>query len=323
MIKFSIIVPCYNSFNKMENCLKMLERQTYKDFEVIIVDDCSKDNSYELLNEYKNNSKMNIKLYKNEKNSGAGYTRNIGIKKSKGEFLLFIDSDDYVSDDILDVANSYLKSENIDCFVFDYFKCSNKGSVTIDMIPDGSNGYVDRNDAFKFIRGCTCGKIYRSDIVKKNNIYFSNSIRNEDMPFTKVAISFCNTIFYYKEKPLYYYVMNNESLMHNKSLLNEENALQAYKLVSEKCNDEVKDYLEIVFIKECLYSMLSTMITKKYNSSVIKKKLSVISSDYPNWYENDEMKKLGKVVNIILFLYKKSLLLPIRFIFFLKGVLYD
>lgn len=323
MIKYSIVIPCYNSFNKMENCLNMLERQKYKNFEVIIVDDCSKDNSYEMLNKYKNSSSMEIKLYKNEKNSGAGYTRNVGIKKSTGKFLLFIDSDDYVSEDILEIANSYLVKENIDCFVFDYFKCANKKNVKIDMIPYESHGFVDRNNAFKFIRGCTCGKIYRSDIVKKNNISFSNSIRNEDMPFTKVAISFCNKVFYYKEKPLYYYVMNDESLMHNNSLLDEENAFQAYKLVREKCNDAVKDYLEIVFIKECLYSMLSTMITKKYRTTIIKKKLSTISSDYPRWYKNTEIKKLGKVVNIILFLYKKSLLLPIRFIFFLKGVIYD
>ena len=323
MKKFSIIIPCYNSYKKMEKCLEMLEKQTFNDFELIIVDDCSKDDSFKLLNEYKEKSNMCIKLLKNNENRGAGYTRNVGIQNSSGEYLLFIDSDDFISSDTLEIAFLNLNNNKVDCFVFDYLKCGKNKQKIVDMIPNEQHGFVDRDIVFKYIKGCTCGKIYKRNIIIDNNILFSDSIRNEDMPFTKVAVSFCESIYYYKKKPLYFYVMNNESLMHNKALLNENYALQSFNIVKNKCNKELKEQLEIVFIKECLYSMLSSMIAKKYKKRIIEEKLQEISSTYSNWFKNSELYKLGKVVNIILLMYRKSFFIPIRFIFFLKGVLYD
>ena len=143
------------------------------------------------------------------------------------------------------------------------------------------------------------------------------------MPFTKVAISYCKNIYYYKDSPLYYYVMNENSLMHNKSLLNEKYALDSYNIVKNKCCENLKSGLEIIFIKECLYSMLSTLIQKKESKSEINKTLNLVTRDYPNWYLNKDKKKLGLIINFILFCYKKSIFFPVKILFIIRGVVYD
>ena len=322
-IEISIIIPCYNSFNKMEKCLNSLENQTYKNFEVIIIDDFSIDNSYEKMKIYKNNSNLNIKILRNEYNIGAGETRNKGIKNAVGNYIFFIDADDYISNDTLEKV-SYIINNNsneIDCIVFDYYKVKNNHFSRINMIENQKQGFMDTNIAFSNIKGCTCGKIYLKKIIVENNILFLNLKRNEDMPFTKIAISFCDNIFYYKEKPLYYYVMNETSLMHDKKLLNENNAIIAFETVKEKSNPKMKKNIENIFVKECLYSVLVSLLAKKKRKKYICIKIQQLVCNYPNWYKN--IRNLNINTKIILFFYKINFFLPLRIIMILKEFIYD
>lgn len=96
MPKISIIVPVYNAREHLSTCLDSLVSQTLKDIEIIIIDDCSTDNSYSLIKEYANKY-PNIRAYHNERNLGQGATRNIGLKLSRGEYIGFVDSDDYIN----------------------------------------------------------------------------------------------------------------------------------------------------------------------------------------------------------------------------------
>ena len=93
MPKYSIITPEYNSFNLMERYFDSLENQTFMDFEIVIVDDCSTDDSYEKLQEYARKSPLSITLKQSEKNFGPGNTRNIGLDNATGEWVTFIDID--------------------------------------------------------------------------------------------------------------------------------------------------------------------------------------------------------------------------------------
>lgn len=322
--KYSIIIPCYNSFEKMTRCLRCLEEQTCKNFEVIIIDDCSTDNTFSNLANYIQKSNLAFKLIKNDNNLGAGYSRNIGIEKSNGEYLLFLDSDDYIATDTIEIFENILNNDNsIDCILFDYIKYKNNVEQIFSILPNQNYEYIKTDISFKFVRGCTCGKVYKREIIIKNDIRFSSAVRNEDMPFTKVAISYCNRIYYYRTKPLYYYVMNASSLMHNKKLLDENNAYNSFKIVEKCANKKYNSSLEIVFIKECLYSMLQTMILKGISKKNIKKELSSISKKYTNWYNNKDIKHLDTGKRIVLFFYKKSMFFPIKLIFFIKEKIYD
>lgn len=95
MSKVSVIIPCYNAAAYIDRCFKALENQTYKDFDVIVVDDCSTDNSIEIIEKYRATSKLTITIMKNDINSGPAASRNKGIRKSTAEYITFCDSDDW------------------------------------------------------------------------------------------------------------------------------------------------------------------------------------------------------------------------------------
>ena len=91
----SIVVPVYNSEKTIERCLKSILQNTYKNIEIIIVDDFSSDNSY-LICKKLSHQFHNIKIYQNDKNKGVSYTRNIGLSHCRGVYVLFVDSDDWI-----------------------------------------------------------------------------------------------------------------------------------------------------------------------------------------------------------------------------------
>ena len=99
MVKYSFIVPVYNTKKYLKKCLDSLIKQTFKDFEIIIVNDGSTDNSMEIIEKYKNKY-SNIKVIE-QQNQGLSLARNNGVKKTSGEYILFIDSDDYIEKDLL------------------------------------------------------------------------------------------------------------------------------------------------------------------------------------------------------------------------------
>lgn len=98
-MKISVIIPAYNSSKFIKRVVTSVLLQTYENFELVIVDDCSTDNTVELVESFTDNR---IKIVKHQENTGAGVARQSGLKEATGEFIMFIDSDDYVKDDFLE-----------------------------------------------------------------------------------------------------------------------------------------------------------------------------------------------------------------------------
>ena len=115
----SVIIPVYNNENYFERCIKSVIEQTYNNIEIIIINDYSIDNVESIILKYKELDKR-IKYYKNTKNEGVGYTRNLGISKSQGKYLYFLDSDDYIEKNCLEVLHSNINEDNS-------FSCMLKG----------------------------------------------------------------------------------------------------------------------------------------------------------------------------------------------------
>lgn len=113
MIKVSVIIPVYNVEEYLKECLDSVINQTLKEIEIICIDDCSTDSSYSILEEYAKKDSR-IVLIKNKENMGVGYNRNIGIKEAKGEYIGFIDSDDYISEDYYENLYNTAKKYNSD-----------------------------------------------------------------------------------------------------------------------------------------------------------------------------------------------------------------
>ena len=155
----TVIIPCYNVERYLDKCLESVLNQTYKNLEIILIDDCSTDNTWKLINKYKKNYN-NIIGIKNEKNSGAGYSRNKAIKLSSYDHISFIDSDDYIEKNFYESMMKQMKKEKSDVVVCDIFvRYENVSGV------DNRNvACLKPNDKYSFINNglaaSPCNKIF-------------------------------------------------------------------------------------------------------------------------------------------------------------------
>ena len=285
MFMFSVIIPCFNSFQLMKNCLKSLELQTFRDFEVIIVDDGSTDGTYEWLLDYCSTSQLETKLFRTKSNSGPGYARNVGLESAAGDYVIFLDADDHYSENCLERLKEIVVEYDADCVIFDYFIQKDRTTIKRSSIPNASTGIISRSHALVFTNGGTACKTYRRELLLSYKVRFAHLRWNEDMPFTKCAISVCPRIYYLRES-LYYYVMHGDSLMHNVSLMDEENAEKAFELIERRLKDAFPEEIEALFVREYLFSTTMILSRKRVPISKLRAHIRGATKRYPNWRKN-------------------------------------
>ena len=117
MSKISVIVPAYNSGEKIRECLDSIINQTHRDLEIILVDDCSSDDTFQIMQEYADRDSR-IHIMRNKINCGAGFSRNRGLDIATGEYVTFVDSDDFLDLDTYEKANAAIEKENPDIVRF-------------------------------------------------------------------------------------------------------------------------------------------------------------------------------------------------------------
>ena len=303
MPKFSIVIPCYNSFKFMDKCLETLENQTFTDFEVILIDDFSTDDTFENLDKYVKTSKLNIKLLKNVQNLGPGKTRNIGIENSEGTYITFIDADDYIEKDTLEILNNIIEKEKVDCVIYDYYYKTTNNKVEQKTLLKGNSGIVEKKDALIYTTGSTWCKVYLLEKIKENKIEFPDLKRNEDMVFNKLAISVCDKI-YYCDKNLYNYINTEGSLVNTPKFLDENNQIIGFEIIEKRLKDKYQNELEAIFLKEFLYAVIMNMIILKRDKKNILKKIKDAEIKYPNIYKNESIKYLKTYQKICLIFIK-------------------
>ena len=313
----SIIIPVFNSINYIERCLECLENQTSKQFETIFIDDCSTDNSYEELSKKLKNVKYNYQLLKNEKNMGPGFTRNKGVEASKGDYLLFVDSDDFISNDCIEKLINLIEKKDYDCIVFDYYKIFEDGKLKKYNTMHSNIDKIDNKILLALSSGSTCCKLYKKKIIKDNNIYFPDLIRSEDLVFNKIAISKCKNVFYLKE-PLYYYYQRGNSIMHDTNTLNPQNNINAFNYI-EECLPHSEE-LEMIFIREYLYLVVQIYILKGYKNKQIKEFIDNCNAMYPKWKDNKYISNQNIILRICLLLIQFKGIYLLKMLFLMKKI---
>ena len=277
MIGLSVVIPCYNSRGTILRCLKSIENSSI-DVEVIVIEDCSEEDSENIVLEYASHSKLDVKYYKNDKNLGAGLTRNRGIEAASREYITFLDSDDEFADDYFLLLEPLLMI-GYDAIIYDAVRVFSDSTSLCKMFFSNyiREGVIDAKDALVFVKGGTCGKVYKTSIIKDNNVEFASIPRNEDTVFSKTALSYVNNV-YYLEKDLYKYNDNEGSLMNTKDLLDPNNAYTAYDLIASKLKDRgLSKELNNIYLIEVIYSTtcsyikigLSNKDVKEHYQSVI------------------------------------------------------
>lgn len=206
----SIITPLYNSEKYIGRTIQSVLNQTYKNWEMIIIDDCSTDNSFSLV-EQLTKKESRIKLYKNDKNSGAGVTRNNGISKANGKYIAFLDSDDQWLPEKLDVQVNFMEENKID-FSFTNYQQVDENGNSLKVI----NNNIKKVDYYDMLKsnwiGCltvmynteSLGKTYMHSIRKRQDYTLWLKLLQK----TKYA--------YCVPKVLAIYTVRNESVSSNK-----------------------------------------------------------------------------------------------------------
>lgn len=184
MKKVSIIIPVYNSEKYISKCLDSVLNQTYKNIEIIVINDGSKDNSINILKEYEKKYKRIVLIDK--QNEGVSKTRNLGINKATGDFIMFVDNDDYIDKDyIFNYMNNY-KDEDI---IIGSYKRTNTEDKILFKYDLNIN-----SDWSKYVVLAPWAKLYKRDFLIKNKIEFFSYGIGEDVYFNLLCYSKTNNI---------------------------------------------------------------------------------------------------------------------------------
>lgn len=231
MIKVSVIIPCYNAKNYISKCLDIILKDKLKEKEIIVINDGSKDNTLEILNEYK--KKYQEITIINQKNSGQAVARNKGLEKAKGEYITFIDIDDYISKDMLYKMYNHAKNNKSDYVYCDYYEHYENEDKII-----RNHHTEDIKKDVILANFAPWGKLISKDLIVKKDFKFCEGKIFEDIAVIPFLAASSKNPTYLKE-PLYFYnLTNNDSTTRKKKY--------------------DKRFEDIIYISDYLYKLITS-----------------------------------------------------------------
>ncbi len=217
MPKISVIIPVYNTEKYLEKCLDSIINQTYQNFEIVIINDGSIDNSQNIIDKYLDKYQNKIKCI-NKENGGLSSARNYGIEVARGDYIIFVDSDDYIKKDLFEQLLPYIQKD-IDLVKYKLIKVS-EGYKELERVDGPSFDEVTGEEGFNklvfndVLLEPACLYLYKRDIFIKNNLRFLENTYHEDFGLVPIILLYTNSIvsinFYG-----YYYLQANNSITRN------------------------------------------------------------------------------------------------------------
>lgn len=291
MPEVSVIVPVYNVEKYLEKCLNSLVNQTLENIEIIIVNDGTKDNSEEIIKKFIEKYPQKI-VYLKKENGGLSDARNYGIPYAKGEYIAFLDSDDYVEKDMYKEMYELAKKENSDMVECDFlWEYSNKTREDIGQVYNGKKEMIEK------VRVVAWNKLIRRSIFEKTQIQFPKGLRYEDVEFTYKLIPHLNKVSFLK-KTYIHYIQRENSISNLQNERTKEiftvldNVIAYYK--ENNFYDEYKDELEYVYTRYLLCSSLLRMVKiedKNTRKNMLKITWKNLNTKFPDWKNNKILKK--------------------------------
>ncbi len=287
--KISVIIPVYNSSKYIERCLHTLAKQDFKaPFEIIFIDDASTDNSISLIKKAK---LKDVKIYALSKNSGPSIARNIGIKKAKGKYLYFLDSDDTIEINALSKLYKSANENNYDIVFADKKRVENKKDQRKKIFIYSKTHRFFKRDILLELKkrfynplymggliGCT-GRLFKRSIIVNQKLFFNKNLRiREDEIFSWRVYAFAKKVKYIKRK-LYTYYINpkiktaiSQGLKNNLSISKYKIACKEVRKTFKKFNLKTKE-IEILYNQAFIYSIINSLVS--ISRSILLKKISI------------------------------------------------
>lgn len=284
MPKISVIVPVYQAENYLRKCVESILNQSFADFELILVDDGSPDKSPIMCDEYRQQDSRVRVIH--QENGGVSAARNTGIYNAAGDYLVFIDSDDYVSSFYLEELYKGC-TKGADIAICGYYavaspKCTLTTCIAYSL-PHGYSGTV--KEIFKHIIGSQLlyspwNKLFKTKVLRDNHIVFDKTMNlGEDLCFNIAYLYFCERC-YICNLPLYFYVKQNSTLSKNVSINYFDVQKRIYKTIKEFIKKKDINYDLDDRIERMLNDIVGTLVNSHLqNKEMINQKLQEILED--------------------------------------------
>ena len=280
-MKVSVIVPVYNVEKYIEKCLISIKNQTLKDFECLIINDGTKDKSVEIAKKVIADDNR-FKII-NKENGGLSDTKNVGINKANGEYLCFIDSDDYIDETLLEKTYNMAKKYDSDITCFDlYYVWDDRIEISKASYKEILKYQEDKN--LLFINNSSNNKLYKTSFMKDK--MFIKGMWYEDLAVTPIWMAKANNVSYVNE-PLYYYIQREGSISHSA----DPRVFDIYKAIDNVQSNLKLSSKEIkkLYYNNCL--IMTTLRIKDYEDKKIrleyyKKNIELLSVRFSSWYRN-------------------------------------
>ncbi len=295
MKKVSVIVPCYQGEDYISKCIDSLLKQSLEEIEIVLVNDGSRDKTLKIMRDYEKKYPDKIMVVDLKKNTGLGNARNVGVQKANGEYVGFVDSDDYVDKEMFEEMYKKGKEENseiVECDVLWEYPDHVRNDVGCE--------YTSTKHMLKEIRVMACNKIYKKEFLTKVRPKFAVGLRYEDILFTYQYVPFVKNISYIRI-PYYHYIQRQTSLANHQTKQVGDiypvwnKVLDFYK--EKKLDKTYKTELEYLYTRYILgssFKRASKIKDKKDRHMVLEEGWYLLNKNFPNWKQNEYLKEKSK-----------------------------
>lgn len=282
--KISIIVPCYNVENYIVKCINSIKEQTYNNLEVLMINDGSKDSTEDIIKEMIKNDNRFSYYYK--ENGGSSDARNYGLEKYTGEYVCFIDSDDYIEKDYIELLYKAIKENDVKISVCGFNRVY-ENKINIDKM---TTNIIDYN-----LKPAAWNKMYHRSLFEENILRFPVGKWYEDLGTTSKILFLVGEKYAIVDKPLYNYIQNGSSIMHTY----DDRIFQIYDIMDSieifckenKIYNKFKGKIEAMYIYHILIGTIyRSSFHKEFSKSMINDIINHVEKKYPDWYNNDFIK---------------------------------
>lgn len=293
MKKLSIVLPVYNVEKYLDKCLGSLVCQTIDDYEIIVVNDGSKDDSQTIIDNYVSKYPTIVKSFI-KKNGGLGDARNFGVKYSTGKYITFLDSDDYVAKDLYKNMYELAENNNYDLVVADleYFWDDNSKES---FIKEGLNIISENNINNLFISPLfSWNKLYRRELFTSLNCIYPVGVWYEDIPVTLKYFSCIKSVGYYRGES-YHYRQRSDSILGSSYNGKMYDIFSIFDLVLDDFNkrnalEKFHDEIEYLFVEHFLVYGAFRFLRTSHYKELMAKAFDYVKEHYPNYKKNKYIK---------------------------------
>lgn len=299
--KVSLIIPVYNMEKYLEKCLDSVVKQNFKEFEAIVVNDGSTDSSQKIIDKYEKKYPKIIKAYE-KKNGGLSDTRNYGIKKSNADYIMFLDSDDWIDENM--VGDMYEKIEKgfdlVCCDTLEYYDdVSRNRTISCSLDSDILNVDEYKNIFINFYP-IACNKIYKKSLFIDNDLWYKKGVWFEDVEMLYRLLPYIKSIGVVK-KPFYNYYQRKGGISKSfddriaNYIENMNGIIDFYK--EKKIYNKYKEELEYSYVRYIYATMLGSaakLANKRKDFGKYKKLLKLaiknVKEKFPDYKKNKYLK---------------------------------